>query len=327
MALHVVSVPIDDIITTTQISIFKTATTVTFVLGVTCLSFYGYLVLCRTPHFMKDFKKILLAYVFASFVFQVSYACLKPLLLQPFNVIYPVGYEAPMNKLVSLCIYFFGIAWSYAVMLDSLLLIILERTAMYSFVIITNILIFPIVVLLVIPKLPDETEIRSALSSEIQDFNNYLSMQPSLVYMPRSDNNGIFKTLLPIAGVYLAPRILTFSLLVPASICQVRVLRSHSSTASLRRLNIMTKVIFLQGTEILLFYAAPTAFVLSTYVIDYGHHKYFGFLCTMLLQMGTFCPVIDFFIMVFFITPYREAILGLFRKRKITPNAHVLPQF
>lgn len=336
-------VNISDLITVHQINFYKISSNVIFVTSVICLSFYGLVVIFYTPVFMKNFKILILLYIFGGLTFQLSYICWKPLLLQPFNVIYPIGFCAPMDRKISAGVTYLAVGWSYTTMSDALLCIIMERyfliaipiyqkmkivrISIYLFLVISNILTFMIVFILVVPILPDEKDISNILPKHIIGINEYLEQQPSLYFTPNAyawgivnkDNSNQQRTavdILEIGGlIYTIPRLTSLFSLIPLNFCQVKSINTHN-TGTQRQLNIMTVVFIIQLSECIIFYVIPIGFVLLTYVFNIGIPKYFGFTCTSLVQLATFAPVIDFCIMMMFITPYRKAVKKMiFQKR------------
>ena len=350
-------VDISDLITVNQIHFYKISSNVIFVIAVFCLSFYGLVVIFYTPVFMKNFRIIILLYILGSLAFQLSYICWRPLLLQPFNFIYPLGFCAPMNKKFSAGISFLAIGWSYTLMTDSLLCIIMERyfliaiptyqkmkiirAVIYLFLIISNILTFLLVFILILPILPDERDITDILPKHIIGIREYLNWQPSLYFTPNryiwgtadtdSSNNLTAVDILKIGGlIYTIPRLTSFFLLIPLNFHQIKSINAqHNGTQ--RKLGTMTVVFIIQIAECIVFYVIPIGFVLLTYVINIGIPKYFGFICTSLVQFATFAPIVDFYVMILFITPYRKAVKKmLFRRKwkklfsKMSPIIHVI---
>ena len=115
-----------DIYNSVEVAYYKMALTVLFTLSTILLLLYSYLIIYHTPKDTGNFK--LFSLINISFLFATSLAMnlWKPILLFPFLILYPVGWLSPMSMTMSTVLLFI-IIWGIVVVLDSNLLVLLER--------------------------------------------------------------------------------------------------------------------------------------------------------------------------------------------------------
>ena len=95
-----------DVYTESYKNIATISTTISFTLSMIIQPIYIFVVLKRSPKTMKVFKWLLMGYIASTIVFELGILFIKPLILLPFFIIYPVGLLSPMTPMMTLMLVF-----------------------------------------------------------------------------------------------------------------------------------------------------------------------------------------------------------------------------
>ena len=314
------------------INIFSSIMTVIGFTAVLILFCMILIIYFKTPSSMKTVKIYLLLYTIFGFYFELIIILYKPIGISSISTIYPIGLLSPMDSKISQLLMTFMISSLLGMILWFILMLIDRFFAMsnytsknlkfyrnpifYNVILFLNYIIDILLCIYVVyfsPFFRSPEDTAEYIRMTVLDGERLLNIQPKLL---SSD----WTTMTPLIVAFGA----TISYLIPFfiffALCVYKLKTSlHKFNSYMKKVHVMLfKCIVFQCLSILatvglpviveilaIIYKLPEAFVLIPYAFIWSF------------------PIIDCFVTIIIIRPYREFVLNIFRKVSLIRKSEI----
>ena len=273
---------------------------------------------CSPPTMIK-FRWFLLAYIFFVILLEIEMLLYKLYVILPYGIFYPIGLLAPMSATMSVT-FETSMSFTIAGMMIIILLMAFERyfalipfskfyqkPKFYISYYVILFVIYIIVSIVITYKLGiflSPEEVKKIIEKYIQGGEVLLEKQPSLSGFP-TDAFKIFITF----GVLF---FMMVNIAIPGIITLILGFRIVNKSKSFfaRQSNshhiVLLRLIMFQGMLFILMIGLPLLIAISAFITKLHSSVFFICMCVV-----SCFPIFDFFIIIFTIKPYRQAIIGL----------------